>query len=105
MTEEQQKAFDAVEKINEELFKRYNKLNDKSVNIDWISKMPIVSVTFAGIYIFISLSIPSIPEIPLYNSADDERVYYSNGDRYETYHEFIKRKFNEIKGEIHFIKL
>ena len=102
MTQEQQDAFDAVEKINDELFNKYDKKND-------IGSMPIVSITFAGTYMFISLSLPSVnsqmPEIHIYNSENNDRIYYEKGDKYETFYKFIKRKFIEIKNEIYSIKL
>jgi hypothetical protein len=109
MTTEQQEAFDAVEKINEELFEKYDKLNIVDNYKDWISAMPILSITFAGMYMFISLSIPSVknimPEIQIYNSEDNDRIFYEKSNKYETYYKFIKRKFIEIKKEINSIKL
>lgn len=110
MTEEQKEAFEAVEKINEELFKKYDKLNQKDDYIDWISKMPIASITIAGNYMFIGLSLQStktcnLPEITIYNSEDNDRIFYEKGNKYETFYKFIKRKFIEIKEEIYSVKL
>ena len=105
MTKEQQEAFEAVEKINNELYKKYSKKDPKNFNYDSLDKMPIVSITFAGVYTFIALSIPSpleieIPEFRIYNSENNDRIYYEKGDKYETYYKFIKRKFLEIKENI-----
>lgn len=110
MTNEQQEAYDAVEKINDELFEKYSKLNDGSVYVDWLSRLPVVSITFANSYTFISISIPStdsciLPEILLYNSEDDDRIYYEKSDKYESFYKFIKRKFISIKEAINAVKL
>lgn len=101
MTQEQQEAFGAVEKINEELFNKYNKKN----NLD---NLPTVSITFADRYMFIGLSIPStidLPEISLYSSENNNRIYYEKGDKYETFYKYIKRRFLEVKEEIYSVKL
>lgn len=110
MTQEQTEAFDAVERINCELFKKYNKLDEKDAFKDWIAKMPILSVTVAGNYLFIGLSIQSsdvcvLPEITIYNSENNDRVFYEKSNKYETFYKFIKRKFIEIKEEIYSVKL
>jgi len=46
-----------------------------------------------------------IPEITIYHSENDERIFYEKGNRYETFYKYIKRKFMEIKNEIYSIKL
>lgn len=110
MTIDQKEAYDAVEKINDELYKKYSKKDPENFNYDSLFKMPIVGITFAGVYMLITLSIPSsdvcsIPEITLYNSEDNDRVFYEKSNKYETYYKFIKRKFIEVKEEIYSIKL
>jgi len=108
MNEEQKSAFDAVEKINDELFIKYDKLNTEDGFKDWLSIMPELCITFCNGKISISLSIPSenyLPEIYLFNSEQDDRIYYKKSDKYETFYKFIKRKFIEIKKEIYEIKL
>jgi hypothetical protein len=102
MTPEQQEAFEAVKKINEELYEKW-KLKD-------ISLMPVLSITFANEMFFISLSIVStekldIPELHLYGSPIDDRIFYEKSNKYETFYKLIKRKFIEIKEEIYSIKL
>lgn len=109
MTEDQKEAFEAVEKINEELYKKYSVKNPSHFGYDSLDIMPIVSICFADVYMFISVSIPSknnqLPEIQLYHSENNDRIYYKKSNRYETYYKYIKRKFIEIKKEIYFIKL
>lgn len=109
MTQEQKEAFDAVEKINEELYKKYSKKDSKNFNYDSLDLMPILGITFAGVYMFITLSIPSrkqlIPEITLYHSENDDRIFYEKGNKYETFYKFIKRKFIEVKEEIYNTKI
>lgn len=101
MTEEQKEAFEAVEKINEELFEYFdNKL--------MLNNQPILSITFADYITLIGLSIPLTStslEINIYNSEDDDRIYDEENDEYEKFYPFIKRKFNEIKEEISLINL
>ena len=101
MTTEQLEAFDAVQKINEELYAKYSK-------IDKLDEYPILSITFADNMTFISLSPSSIinlPEIHLYNSVNDDRIFYEKSNKYETFYKFIKRKFILVKEEIYAIKL
>jgi hypothetical protein len=109
MSEEQKEAFEAVEKINNELFIKYNKKNSDDAYIDWIARMPIVSVTFADYMIFISIGLASelgdVPEIKVYNSECNDRIYYEKSDKYESYYMLIKRKFREIKRAINEIKI
>ncbi|MFA5527820.1 MAG: hypothetical protein WC996_04330 [Peptostreptococcales bacterium] len=101
MTEEQKEAFEAVEKINEELFEYFdNKL--------MLNNQPILSITFADYITLIGLSIPltlTSLEINIYNSEYDDRNYNEKDDEYEKFYPFIKRKFNEIKEEISLINL
>lgn len=109
MNSEQKEAFEAVEKINEELYKKYSKKDPKNFNYDSLDLMPILGITFAGVYMFITLSIPSknqiLPEITIYHSEDNDRIFYEKSNKYETFYKFIKRKFIEIKEEIYSVKL
>lgn len=109
MTQEQQEAFEVVEKINDELYKKYSKKDPKKSNYDSLDLMPILEITFASVYMFITLSIQSkkqlIPEITLYNSENNDRIFYEKGNKYETFYKFIKRKFIEVKEEIYDVKL
>jgi len=109
MTQEQKEAFDAVNKINDELYKKYSKKDPKNFNYDSLDLMPILGITFAGTYMLITLSIPSkkqvIPGITLYHSENDDRIFYDKGNKYETFYKFIKRKFIEVKEEIYAVKL
>ena len=110
MTIAQQEAFDGVEKINKELYKKYSKKNPKNFNYDSLDKMPILSVTFAGPYIFITLSVPAndictLPEFQIYHSENNDMIFYEKSNKYESFYKFIKRKFLEIKEEINNIKI
>ena len=71
--------------------------------------MPILSITLANSHIFISLNLQSsnleMPEIKLYNSYNNDRIYYEKQDKYESFYKFIKRKFLAVKSEINNIKL
>jgi hypothetical protein len=56
------------------------------------------------------MSIPStndcdLPEINLYHSENDNRIYYEKSDKYETFYTFIKRQFREVKNQLNSIKL
>lgn len=109
MNSEQKEAFEAVEKINEELYKKYSKKDPKNFNYDSLDLMPILGITFEGVYMSITLSIPSknqiLPEITIYRSEDNDRIFYEKSNKYETFYKFIKRKFIEIKEEIYSVKL
>jgi len=110
MNEEQKEAFEAVCKINEELYKKYSRKDPKNFNYDSLDKMPIVSITFASNYMFINLTIPSseicvLPEIEIYSSENNDRIYYEKSNKYETFYKFIKRKFIDVKTEIYSVKL
>lgn len=101
--------YEAVNKINEELYKKYSKKDPKNFNYNSLDLMPIIGITIVGVYMFITLSIPSkkniIPEITLYNSENNDRIFYKKGNKYETFYKFIKRKFIEVKEEIYSIRL
>jgi hypothetical protein len=109
MTIEQKEALEAIEKINGELYKKYSKKDPKNFNYDSLDLMPILAVTIAGVYMLITLSIPSknniLLDITLYNSEDNDRIFYEKTNTYETFYKLIKRKFLEVKEEIHAVKL
>lgn len=101
MTGDQIHAFDAVEKLNNLLCKKYEKLND-------IDNVPVISITFADHYFFISISIPDEfggQEYHIYNSENNDRQYNELTDSYEKFETLIRRRFNEIKEELYSIKL
>lgn len=110
MTTEQEKLLAAVEKINGELKEKYLKKDKKDPYKNWRSLTPMLNVTFGGKYSSVSLSIPyreelPLPEIPLYFSENDSRIYYEKSDKHETYYKFLKRRFLEVKEEIYSVKL
>lgn len=103
-------ALEAVNKINDELFEKYNSMNQNDNFKGWLSIMPQLSITFSNEYTFISLSIPSeceldLPEIHLYSSINDDRFYNEETDSYEQFYDFIKRKFELVKTELNKISL
>jgi hypothetical protein len=109
MTQEQKEALEAVEKINNELYYKYSRKDSANFNYNNLDLMPIISITFADCYTFISLTIPSskqmLPEIQLYHSENNDRIYYEKSDKMESFYKMIKRKFREIKEEIYSVKL
>ena len=108
LTQEQQEIIKAVDKINEELYEKYDKKDKMDNFTDWLSLLPIVVVTIADVYSSISLSIPSEYEpleIPLYNSENNDRIYYEKSDTDESFYKLIKRKFLEVKENLNKIKL
>lgn len=101
MTDKQKEALDAVNKINDELFKKYRHKSFVG---------PQLHITFSGDMVFIGLSGSTsgsmcLPEIGIYVSHEDDRIYYEKSDKYETFYKYIKRKFNLIKEEIYAIKI
>lgn len=71
-----------------------------------------LSITIAGEYFTNNISIPDefTPiEIPLFISINNDRIYYEQSDRYETFKHYISRKFRKIKlklklNQIKFLK-
>lgn len=108
---EHAEAFRAVEKINDELYEKYSKKDPKNFDQDSLDKMPIVAITIGTAHMSIKLHIqPSrtMPplEIPIYHSFEEEdRIYYENSGKYESFYKFIKRKFRAIKEELYAIKI
>ena len=109
LTDEKQEAFNAVSKLNNELYEKYSKPDKKNqFGYNRLDELPIVSITFAAQYMLINLSIPSeidLPEINLYNSENNNRIYYEKSDKYETFYKYLKRRFLEVKKEINSVKL
>ncbi len=101
MEKYQQEAFKSVKEINDKLFEEYDKLNN-------LKSLPLLSITFSSNMTLISLSLPCENEeqiIQIYNSEYNDRKYYENSDKYETFNHYIKRKFKEIKQNLNNIKL
>lgn len=93
--QEYKEAFEAVEKINEELDKKYE-------------GNTLLSISYCGMMFSISLDINSNNihiELEIYNSEQDDRIYYEKSDKYETFYKYIKRKVRNIKEEIYSVKL
>lgn len=91
----QMEAIEAVQKINNELHDKFGWNNPN---------LPVISITIAGVYTFISVNIRD-QEIKLYNSSEDDRIYYEKSGKYETFYSYIKRKYRSIKEHYNNIKL
>jgi len=101
MTLEQKRAIKAVEKINNKIFKKYDK--DNIVDI-----MPIISINICDMMFTISIFIPydfGNYEIEIYNSEHNDRIFCEETNSYESYYDLIKRKFKDAKKDICKIKL
>jgi len=100
MTEDQKDAINAIEKINEKLYAKYDKNDD-------LDNLPIVNITIADMYFFIAISIPDEfhgQEVKIFNSENNDRIFYEKSNTYETFYKLIKRKFLETKEEIYCVK-
>jgi len=92
---------EAVDKINDELYDKYNKK-------DKLDYLPVLSYSFGQNYSAITLSIASendLPEFSIWFSEKDDRIFYEKSDKYESFYKFIKRKWLIIKDELNNIKL
>jgi len=97
MTTEQQDVLQAVEQLNDELYIKY--LDNVSLNA------PVIAVTFIGDIFAVTINLVNyeninIPEFQLFNSVENDRIFYESTNEYETYYHFIIRKYNEIQNEI-----
>lgn len=95
-----EEIIEAVGRINDELYDAYsNNIDDK----------PILSITFADIYTLIDISFQSeslmLPTINIYHCENDDRIYDEETGEYESFYDYIKRKFKNIQEEICNIKL
>jgi hypothetical protein len=101
MTEKEQAIYDAVQRINEELDKKWRKRGH--------DMRPTVICTFGSHIQVIAISLCSrtisFQEICLWCSVDDDRIYYEKSDKYETWYQLIKRKWRIAKDEVNMIKL
>lgn len=100
-------AYNAVNKINEELSNKYKFSDYGNIGDELI---PNLSITFCQSCIFITVTFLCqgdiiLPEILLYNSENDDRIYYHKSDKSESYYKYIKRKFRLIKEAINKIKI
>jgi hypothetical protein len=95
LTEKQIEAINAVQKLN-------NEFHDK---FGWSSPdLPMLSITICSYMFFISLNSLE-QEIKLFNSEQDDRIYYEKSDKNEAFYSYIKRKFREEKSKLNKIKL
>jgi hypothetical protein len=97
LSEEQLKTIQAVQKLNNELYDKYG----------WENHIDLFSITISSYYFFISFNINTnhIVEIPIYNSENEDRIFYEKSNKYEEWYSYIKRKFREIKEGLNNIKI
>ena len=99
ITDEQKEAVEAVEKINDEIIEALN--NDSIVPNT-------LNITLSGCDFhidFIVYTNQSYVKLHIYNSANDDRILDEHTGEYESFYNYIKRKFNEIKTVINNINL
>lgn len=96
ITKEQLECLQAVQKIN-------NKMHDKG---GWDNHNSLMSMLICGYHFGVTLNLNSADtEIQLYNSSQDDRIYYEKSEKYEKWEPFLKRKFRQVKEQINNIKL
>ena len=96
LSEEQHNCIGAVQRIN-------NEMHDKE---GWENHDTLLSVCMCGYYFFVTLNINKAnAEITLFNSSNDDRIYYEKSDKYEEFYSYLKRKYRETKDIISEIKL
>ena len=95
LSEKQLNAIRAVQKIN-------NEIHDK---FEWDNpNLPYISITICSYMIGITINVNNV-EFNIYNSEQDDRIYYEKSNKYEEWYSFIKRKFRKLKKEIELTKL
>jgi hypothetical protein len=96
LSEEQINAIKAVQKINNEMY-------DKE---GWENHDTLLSITICSYMFSITLNVNKINgEFDIYNSGNDDRIYYEKSNKYEEWYSYIKRKFRELKIDLDDIKL
>jgi hypothetical protein len=100
MTDLQQSAYQAANRLNDELNIAYTDVIE--VN------QPVISVALqnndVAIILHIDITFDEI-DIQLFNSSHDERQYYEVNDSYEPLYDHIKRKFAEVQQALFAVKL
>ena len=94
LTDKQKGALEAIHKINNEMY-------DK---VGWENHNVLLSIDICSWYFLVYIESTNF-KINLYNSEQDDRIYYEKSDKYEEWYSFLKRKFREIKQELQHIKL
>jgi hypothetical protein len=94
---ETQEVIEAVERINEKLYKKYNKAG----NLDYLPELYYIkSVSFMAV----ELMIPDQKPVWIWNSESSERKYYEATDTEESMYKCLQRLFREYKEAINKIK-
>lgn len=93
---EQQKCIEAVQRIN-------NEMHDKE---GWENHNTLLSVTICGFQYAVDMYIDKAnAEINLFNSENDNRIFYEKSNKYEEWYTYLKRMYREAKTILNDIKL
>lgn len=94
MTELQKEAVEAAEKLNTQL-KKYDRVGF------------VVELASQSVYIHLWVSFFDLVEIKIsiYDSRDDDRIFYPKLNREEKLTALLRRKFREIKKDLNKIKI
>ena len=96
LTEKQLQCLEAVQRIN-------NEMHDKE---GWEGHDTLLSITICSWHFFVVINVNKAnAEIQLYNSEQDDRIYYEASDKYEEFYSHLKRKYREAKETLNNIKL
>jgi len=96
ISDKQSGALKAIQKIN-------NEMHDKE---GWRNHDTLLSINICSFRFFITLNVNKVnAEFLLYDSDQDDRIYYEKSGKYEEWYSYIKRKFREIKWNLDSIKL
>lgn len=101
LTDEQQEAIIACEKLNEKLFTKYELISKEE-------ERPILSVNIYDYGCIVNISIPhdfGLINIELFNSENNDREFIEPINDYEPLYSYLIKKFNELKKIINNIKL
>jgi hypothetical protein len=93
---DQMACLEAVQRLNNELHDKFGWDNPD---------LPIISMRIARYHYEVSITLYNSLEIVLFNSSENDRIYYEKPDKYENFYPYLKRKFRETKQYINQIKL
>lgn len=90
----QKGALDAVQRINNEMYGK----------VGWENHNILLGIDICSWYFLVYIESINF-RVTLYNSEQDDRIYYGKSDKYEEWYSFLKRKFRDFKKELENIKL
>lgn len=93
---EQQKCVEAVQRIN-------NKMHDKE---GWQNHDTLLDISICGFHYAVDMYIGKANvKINLFNSGNDNRIFYEKSNKYEEWYTYLKRMYREAKTILNDIKL